>query len=82
MADYNQPKGPDGEPVPRDMPDQLAGEGEGEDRWDAAPDTTDESDSAPDPDVPDTDEAGTGREGTPRSANVHSEHPAPDEPTG
>jgi hypothetical protein len=72
MNDHRR-KRQDGEPVPRDLPDQQAVEGE--DPWDAAPDTADG-------DVPDTDEAGTGREGAPRSANVHPEHPVPDEPSG
>ncbi|MES5817569.1 hypothetical protein [Streptomyces sp. RG80] len=77
MADHHR-KGPDGEPVPRDMPDQLAGEGE--DPWDAAPDQTGEDEK--DAEVPDTDEAGTGREGAPHAANAPSEDPVPDEPTG
>jgi hypothetical protein len=81
VADHHR-KGPDGEPVPRDLPDQLAREGE--DPWDAAPGTADEddTDTGTDTDVPDTDEAGTGRQGAPRSATVHPEHPVPDEPTG
>ncbi|AZP21940.1 hypothetical protein ACIGMX_02320 [Streptomyces aquilus] len=77
MADKHR-RGPDGEPVPRDLPDQVAGEGE--DRWDATPDLSDEDEPATD--VPDTDEAGTGRQGAPHSTNVHPEHPEPQEPSG
>ncbi|CCK25485.1 hypothetical protein BN159_1106 [Streptomyces davaonensis JCM 4913] len=65
-----------GEPVPRDLPDQQAGEGE--DRWDVDPE---ELDTGPE-DAPDADEAGAARKGAPRDANVHPEHPAPDESTG
>lgn len=79
MADYHR-KGPDGEPVPRDLPDQQAGEDE--DPWDAAPDTADEDAPDTDTDVPDTDEAGTGRQDAPRPADAPSDHPVPDEPTG
>ncbi|SNX65617.1 hypothetical protein SAMN06272735_7456 [Streptomyces sp. TLI_55] len=78
MADKHRP-GPDGEPVPRDLPDQQAGQGE--DRWDATPEPPDEN-GEPATDVPDTDEAGTGRQGAPHSATVHPEHPEPQEPTG
>lgn len=62
------------DPIPRDMPDQQAHEGE--DPWDADParDTADGS-------VPDTDEAGTGRQGAPHAGTVHPEHPVPDEST-
>ncbi|MET9390463.1 hypothetical protein ABZY20_08620 [Streptomyces sp. NPDC006624] len=85
--------GENGEPVPRDMPDQQADAGE--DPWEVAPrftasgkddsDRTDEADDAGESgraadDVPDTDEAGTGRQGAPRSGTVHPEHPTPDEP--
>jgi hypothetical protein len=65
------------DPIPRDMPDQQAREGE--DPWDADParDTADGSA----PDVPDTDEAGTGRKGKPHAGTVHPEHPVPDEST-
>ena len=59
-------------PVPRDMQDQQAREGD--DRWDARPAA--EGAAA---DVPDTDEAGTGRQGAPHSSSVHPEHPVPDE---
>ncbi|MCX5329546.1 MULTISPECIES: hypothetical protein [unclassified Streptomyces] len=77
MADHHG-KGPGDEPVPRDMPDQQAGEGE--DPWDADPEAADTEE--PDAEVPDTDEAGTGRQGAPRQAGVHSEHPVPEEPSG
>ncbi|WP_329342374.1 hypothetical protein OG866_39815 [Streptomyces sp. NBC_00663] len=75
MADKHR-TGPDGEPVPRDLPDQQAGQEE--DRWDADPELSEEDEA--DADVPDTDEAGTGRQGAPRSTDVHSEHPEPQEP--
>ncbi|MDH6213805.1 hypothetical protein [Streptomyces pseudovenezuelae] len=74
MADEHH-KGPDGGPVPRDLPDQQAREGE--DPWEAAP-GADAWDGAAE-DVPDTDEAGTGRQGAARPATVHPEHPTPDE---
>jgi hypothetical protein len=78
--------GENGDPVPRDMPDQQADAGE--DPWEVAPRFTgtgkdreaDENEAdEPVDDVPDTDEAGTGRQGEPRSGTVHPEHPAPDE---
>ncbi|WP_369198005.1 hypothetical protein [Streptomyces djakartensis] len=85
--------GENGEPVPRDMPDQQADAGE--DPWEVAPrfsaDADDESpaDESPDDeaggpagDVPDTDEAGTGRQGAPSSGTEQTEHPVPDEPSG
>ncbi|MER5748703.1 hypothetical protein [Streptomyces sp. NPDC002088] len=76
MADQRpEERGESGPPVPRDLPDQQAREGE--DPWEASP----EGAQAEQPDVPDTDEAGTGRRGEPQSANVHPEHPTPDEPT-
>ncbi|MER6183631.1 hypothetical protein [Streptomyces sp. NPDC001652] len=77
MADYHG-EGPGDEPVPRDMPDQQAGDGE--DPWDGDPEAADTEE--PDGEVPDTDEAGAGRQGAPRQAGVHSEQPVPDEPTG
>ncbi|WP_055491008.1 hypothetical protein [Streptomyces sp. TP-A0356] len=69
-----QPEGPGekADPIPRDMPDQQAHEGE--DPWDVRP-------GEDDADVPDTDEAGTGRQGAPQSGAVHPEHPVPDEST-
>ena len=69
--------GENGDPIPRDLPDQQAHEGE--DPWDvgSASDGADEDEPATD--VPDTDEAGTGRRGTRRSDTVHPEHPSPDE---
>lgn len=79
--------GENGEPVPRDMPDQQADVGE--DPWEVAPrftgtgeDDKNGKDRADEPadDVPDTDEAGTGRQGAPQQGTVHPEHPVPDEP--
>ncbi len=80
-------------PVPRDMPDQLAG-AEG-DPWELDdnpnnPDSgnpegpeadTEAPSDRPDSQVPDTDEAGTGRRGDPQSGSRRPEHPVPDEPT-
>lgn len=87
MTDHRlEGPGENGDPVPRDMPDQQADAGE--DPWEVAPrftatgkDREDDEDEADEPvdDVPDTDEAGTGRQGEPRSGTVHPEHPAPDE---
>ncbi|GGU31616.1 hypothetical protein ACH4HG_33645 [Streptomyces coeruleorubidus] len=87
MTDHRlEGPGENGEPVPRDMPDQQADAGE--DPWEVAPrftgtgkDGKDDGDEADEPagDVPDTDEAGTGRQGVPRSGTVHPEHPDPDE---
>ncbi|MDK1342272.1 hypothetical protein QNO09_02865 [Streptomyces sp. 378] len=90
MTDHRlEGPGENGEPIPRDMPDQQADDGE--DPWDVAPrftgtgkDDRGESDDETDEpagDVPDTDEAGTGRQGAPRSGTVPSEHPVPDEPS-
>ncbi|MFF4345850.1 hypothetical protein [Streptomyces sp. NPDC001530] len=73
--------GENGEPIPRDMPDQQAYEDE-EDPWDARPASGGADEDTPATDVPDTDEAGTGRQGTPRSDTVHPEHPDPDESSG
>ncbi|GGY06109.1 hypothetical protein [Streptomyces djakartensis] len=95
MTDHRlEGPGENGDPVPRDMPDQQADVGE--DPWEVAPrftgtgknDKTDErdededgaGDAKPADDVPDTDEAGTGRQGAPRQGGVHPEHPVPDEP--
>ncbi|MFE7752041.1 hypothetical protein [Streptomyces sp. NPDC057428] len=76
-------------PIPADMPDQQAQEGEdaldvilppGTERPRTEPDSgTDEGD--PDSDNPDPDEAGSGRNAA-RNAGVHPEHPTPDESTG
>lgn len=83
MTDHRlEGPGENGEPIPRDMPDQQADTGE--DPWEAGPshaegDTTKEDERATD--VPDTDEAGTGRQGAPQSGTVHPEHPVPDEPS-
>ncbi|GAA3836132.1 hypothetical protein ACFS5L_04865 [Streptomyces phyllanthi] len=81
MTDHrSEGPGENGEPVPRDMPDQQAGAGE--DPWevDSAPGETDEGE-APATDVPDTDEAGSGRKGAPKSGGVHPEQPVPNEVT-
>ncbi|MFJ4535543.1 hypothetical protein ACIP39_06185 [Streptomyces tibetensis] len=92
MTDHRlEGPGENGDPIPRDMPDQQADDGE--DPWEVAPRFTgtgegekaerrsdDESDE-PTGDVPDTDEAGTGRQGAPHSGTVHPEHPVPDEPS-
>ncbi|MEV2212151.1 hypothetical protein AB0H86_11965 [Streptomyces sp. NPDC050997] len=88
--DEHRSEGPgeNGEPVPRDLPDQQAHEGE--DPWEvgdgsARGDTLDTTEAEePDEaaaDVPDTDESGTGRRGAAHSGAVHPEHPVPDEPT-
>ncbi|MFD0318788.1 hypothetical protein [Streptomyces flavalbus] len=81
-----------GDPVPRDMQDQLSGAGD--DHWDvdpreADPGTDDSGQEGQETestgsshDVPDTDEAGTGREGAAHGATVHPEHPTPDESSG
>ncbi|MFJ8651578.1 hypothetical protein ACIRNU_04445 [Streptomyces rochei] len=96
MTDHRlEGPGENGDPVPRDMPDQQAGAGD--DPWEAAAPTreqleqgqrTEDADDADDADgtggtdVPDTDEAGTGRQGHPHSGAVHPEHPVPDESSG
>lgn len=90
MTDHRlEGPGENGDPVPRDMPDQQADDGE--DPWEVAPrftgtgadDTRQSNDETDEPadDVPDTDEAGTGRAGAPRSETVQTEHPVPDEPS-
>ncbi|MFJ8857983.1 hypothetical protein ACIRD8_06055 [Streptomyces sp. NPDC102451] len=69
-------------PVPADMPDQQAQDGE--DALDVIlPPGTERpgTDAGPDADRPDPDEAGSGRSGA-RNAGVHPEHPTPDESTG
>ncbi|MFM9588541.1 hypothetical protein ACKI1J_03410 [Streptomyces scabiei] len=72
------------DPVPRDMPDQQAHEGE--DPWEVTPGRAggDGRDEGPreGADVPDTDEAGTGRQGETQSGAVNPEQPVPDEPSG
>ncbi|MEW2251615.1 hypothetical protein AB0907_30345 [Streptomyces sp. NPDC006975] len=77
--------GGNGDPVPRDLPDQQADAGE--DPWEvptpaAGRGTDEETGSGDDTDVPDTDEAGTGRDGTPRTAAANPDQPTPDEPSG
>ncbi|MFG3094596.1 hypothetical protein [Streptomyces sp. NPDC048202] len=59
--------------VPRDLPDQQAGNGD--DRWDAR-----SRDDARE--VPEMDEAGAGTRGAPESAGVRPDQPVPDEPSG
>ncbi|MDF6023011.1 hypothetical protein [Streptomyces sp. JH34] len=67
-------------PIPADMPDQQAQDGE--DALDViVPPGTADQESESGTDVPDPDEAGSGREAA-RNAGVHPEHPAPDESTG
>ncbi|MEV5438413.1 hypothetical protein AB0K80_20720 [Streptomyces sp. NPDC052682] len=89
MTDHrSEAPGENGAPVPRDLPDQQATEGE--DPWEVAPGRTSHQDESAQReqqsagtggDVPDTDEAGTGPEGAPRSGSVHPEQPVPDEPS-
>ncbi|MFD3501338.1 hypothetical protein ACFWWT_33195 [Streptomyces sp. NPDC058676] len=92
MAEHrDEGPGENGAPLPRDLPDQQAHDGE--DPWEvgagrARGDTLDTDEAAdaaesdePTADVPDTDESGTGRRGAPRSGAVHPEHPVPDEPS-
>lgn len=75
--------GENGTPVPRDLPDQQAHEGD--DPWEvgegrAQGNTVDTTEAAEDEeDVPPTDEAGTGRQGSPQSDTAH---PEPEEPSG
>ncbi|MCX2927762.1 hypothetical protein [Streptomyces sp. NEAU-W12] len=85
MTDHrHEGPGENGQGVPRDLPDQQAGEGE--DPWEVAPgvdedageETGDDSGERR-PDVPDTDEAGTGRRGAPHSASADPDQPVPDE---
>ncbi|MCF3118361.1 hypothetical protein IPZ68_01350 [Streptomyces arenae] len=82
MNEQNPPSvGQDGDPVPRDLPDQQASEGD--DPWDLDEETT-TTGNAPDADddVPDTSEAGTGRRGTPDPHEVDQDSPQPEEPSG
>ncbi|MER6160109.1 hypothetical protein ABT147_31905 [Streptomyces sp. NPDC001868] len=86
MTDHRlEGPGEHADPVPRDMPDQQANEGE--DPWEVAPtratdDERDEDATGEDTDVPDTDEAGTGRQGAPQPGAGSPERPVPDEPSG
>ncbi|WP_435836907.1 hypothetical protein [Streptomyces asoensis] len=83
-AQHSEGPGGNGAPIPRDLPDQQAGEGE--DRWDVrgtgqtgrAPEDTPD---VPDTDVPDTDESGTGPQGAPHAGIGQSDDPVPDEPS-
>lgn len=81
MTDHRaEGPGENGEPVPRDMPDQQAHEGD--DPWEVAPESADTgAEDEPATDVPDTDEAGSGRRGAPDPAGVHPEQPVPNEST-
>ncbi|MFF9817321.1 hypothetical protein [Streptomyces sp. NPDC014006] len=77
--------GENGDPVPRDLPDQQADAGE--DPWEvptpaARPSARDAENDGGADDVPDTDEAGTGREGASQPRGVHQDEPLPDEPSG
>lgn len=63
-------------PIPADMPDQQAQEGE--DALDVTPPPWAEQ---PDDADADPDEAGAGPH-TPRNAGAHPDHPTPDESTG
>ena len=88
MTDHRlEGPGEHGDPIPRDLPDQQAGEGE--DPWEVTPTrVTDENEDedaegGEATDVPDTDEAGTGRQGgAPQSGAVNPEQPVPDESSG
>ncbi|MFE9724930.1 hypothetical protein ACFYQ5_15390 [Streptomyces sp. NPDC005794] len=69
-------------PIPADMPDQQAQDGE--DALDVIlPPGTERPGAEPDAGSgdPDPDEAGSGRDSA-RNAGVHPEHPTPDESTG
>ncbi|WP_330262608.1 hypothetical protein [Streptomyces griseorubiginosus] len=81
MDHRNEGPGENGDPIPRDLPDQQAGEGE--DPWEVATvPGEDEPTADQSEDVPDTDEAGTGRQGAERSDTVHPEHPGAQESSG
>lgn len=70
-----------GTPVPKDLPDQQAKEGE--DPLDVPqPGPPDQQPDEPDESLPDMDETGAGRRGAPRSGAVHPEQPVPDEAPG
>ncbi|MFJ1807317.1 MULTISPECIES: hypothetical protein [unclassified Streptomyces] len=71
--------GESGAPIPRDLPDQQAGEGE--DPWDIGDSEQPDEASNEAPDVPDTDESGTGRQGAPHADSGQSDDPVPDEPS-
>ncbi|CAM5674262.1 MULTISPECIES: hypothetical protein [Streptomyces] len=82
MDHRSEGPGENGDPIPRDLPDQQAGEGE--DPWEVAtvPGEDEGADDRPE-DVPDTDEAGTSRrQGAQRSDTVHPEHPEAQESSG
>ncbi|MEV5978388.1 hypothetical protein [Streptomyces sp. NPDC052114] len=82
MTEQNPPSvGQDGDPVPRDLPDQQAS-GDA-DPWDVTEETA-TTGNAPDSDndVPDTSEAGTGRRGTPDPHEPDQDSPQPEESSG
>ncbi|MEU1350988.1 hypothetical protein ACFYPA_28460 [Streptomyces sp. NPDC005775] len=67
-------------PIPADVPDQQAQDGE--DALDVVlPPNAEDRDEDAEHDRPDPDEAGSGRS-TARNAGTHAEHPTPDESTG
>ncbi|MFH9469767.1 hypothetical protein ACH4LT_21205 [Streptomyces clavifer] len=67
-------------PIPADMPDQQAQEGE--DVLDVIlPPGTERPEAEPDAEKTDPDEAGSGRDSA-RNAAIRTDQPAPDEPTG
>ncbi|MFE0439078.1 hypothetical protein ACFW2K_29455 [Streptomyces nigra] len=68
------------DPIPRDLPDQQAGDGE--DPWEVPVGPTRDASESESDDVPETDEAGTGRQGETQTGAVHPEHPAPEESAG
>ncbi|MFD6497106.1 hypothetical protein [Streptomyces sp. NPDC060188] len=76
-----QAPGESAHPIPRDMPDQQARQGD--DPWDvvSGADGREAGGDESATDVPDTDEAGTARQGAPRSDTVHPEHPGAEEST-
>ncbi|MDH6228688.1 hypothetical protein [Streptomyces sp. MJP52] len=82
--DPERPSASGRQPVPRDLQDQQATEGD--DRWDAGPATgpgdRPGGEEEAEEELPDTDEAGTGRQGAPLGGSPNPAHPVPDEPAG
>jgi len=72
--------GENGDPVPRDLPDQQAGEGE--DPWEAAPARREAENAADDGDA-DADDAddGDATDGDADDTTGPEDEPTPDEPT-
>ncbi|MET9297514.1 hypothetical protein [Streptomyces sp. NPDC003077] len=71
--------------VPRDLPDQQAGEPRTTpDPWEgtgrAGGDKDDDAEEQADADLPDPDVSGTGRRGAVHSGGTRPDHPTPDEP--